>query len=107
METELTSAMPDVIFVLVKASPEAIKQRMRDDPHPKGVLKEPDVELVLQRFEGQFNDSTIRRKFALDTSNATVEESLKEFVRQIEPLLTDSDRLRIITHYILHRPAVL
>ena len=106
-EADVKSAMPDVILVLIKALPDTIKQRMRDNPHPKGVLKEQDVELVSQRFEEEFNDSHIHRKFELDTTNATVEETLQEFVRQIEPLLTDSDRLRIITHYIPHRPAVL
>jgi hypothetical protein len=106
-EADAKSAMPDVILVLVKASPEAIKQRMRDDPHPKGVLKEQDVEFVLGRFQEEFNDSHIHRRFELDTTDATVEETLREFVRQIEPLLTDSDRLRIITHHILHRPAAV
>jgi hypothetical protein len=106
-EADVIDAMPDMILVLVKASPEAIKQRICDNPHPKGVLKEKDVELVLQRYKEEFTDSHIRRKFELDTTNATVEETLQEFVRQIEPLLTDSDRLRIITHYILHRPAAL
>ena len=40
----------------------------------------------------------IRKKFALDTSGATVEETLAQFVEQVRPYLTESDRLRMLTH---------
>jgi len=63
---------------------------MKEDPHQNAVLQEKDIELVLQRFEEEYWDSLIRRRFSIDTSTATVEESLNEFVSQITPLLTEA-----------------
>ena len=89
---------PETALVLVKASPEVIRQRMRDNPHPRCILKEEDVELVLERFEEQYNLSILRRKFIIDTTDAPVEDSLREFVAGMEPNLTLADRLALLTH---------
>ena len=40
----------------------------------------------------------MRRKFELDTSSVSVEDSLAEFVEKLKPQLTQADRLRILTH---------
>jgi len=89
---------PDTVLVLVKASPEVIRQRMNENPHPRCILKDRDVELVLQRFEEEYNRSGIRRRFMLDTTNATVQETFQEFLRQMEPHFTEADRLALLTH---------
>jgi hypothetical protein len=55
-----------------------------------------DIELVLRRFQEEFNRSIIPRKITLDTSTATVEESLAEFIEKIQPYLTQADQLRVL-----------
>jgi hypothetical protein len=70
---------------------------MKDDPHEYQVVQEGDVETVLERFEA----SAIRRKFALDTTSAKVEETLSEFEAQVHEYLTEADRLRILTKQAL------
>lgn len=101
MEERIGELAPDTVLVLLKASAEVIAQRMKSNPHPGQVVQEKDIEFVLQRFEEQYQKSLLRRKFTLDTTSAAVEETLAEFEAAIEPLLTDSDRLRILAHQAL------
>ena len=89
--------VPEAVLVLVGASPEVIARRMRESPHQHGVLPEKDIERVLQMFEEEFESSLIGNKLAVDTTNASVEETLAEFLREVEPYLTESDRLRMLT----------
>lgn len=77
-----------MVLVLMKASPEVILKRMRSNPHEKSLLQEKDVEFILARFQEEFDNSLIDRRFTLDTTSATVEETLQEFIQQIEPYLT-------------------
>ena len=102
-ETTIMAEAPDTVLILLKASAEVIAQRMRDTPNPGGVLQEKDIEYVLQRFEEEYQGSLIRRTFVLDTTAATVEETLAEFVEQIELYLTDADRLRMLAHQALQQ----
>ena len=96
-DTHIMSAVPDILMVLVKASPDVIARRMEEDPRRHGMLKKDDIEYVLGRFEEECKFSAIRRKMTvLDTSTATVEETLAEFVAKVEPLLTDYDRSRLL-----------
>jgi len=95
-DAEVMEKAPDTVLVLVKASPEVIRQRMSQDPQPKPFPKEQDIELVLNRFEEEFNESGIRRSFVLDTTDASAEQTLNEFVRQIEPHLAPADQLRMM-----------
>ena len=48
VESRLMEVAPDTVVVLVKASPQVIARRMREAPHPHGLLREEDVEAVLQ-----------------------------------------------------------
>ena len=98
------ASSPDFILVLLKARHEVIKQRMRDEPKPRdqkgrrpGLLKEADVEYVLQRFDEEFGRSLIRKKFTIDNSLLTPEETLSEFVWKVQKYLSPSDRSRILT----------
>jgi hypothetical protein len=89
---------PDTVLVLVKASPEVIRQRRAESPHPREILKDADVETVLRRFEEEYQRSGLRRRFVLDTTTATVEETFQEFLRKMEPHLTQEDRLALLMH---------
>ena len=62
------------------------------------MVQEKDIEHVLQRFEEEYRDSLIRKKFALDTSDVTVEQTLAEFAGEIKNHLSEADRLRLLAH---------
>ncbi len=100
-EHRLMQIAPDTILVHVKAAPAVIRTRMQDAPHPNAIVKDEDVELVLGRFEEEFERSSLTHKLTLDTTVSTVEESVAEFAEQVEPHLTYADRLRILTHRAL------
>ena len=96
-DTHIMSAVPDILMILVKASPDVIARRLEENPHRHGMLRKDDIAYVLGRFEEECKVSSIRRKTAvLDTSTATVEETLAEFVEKVEPLLTNYDRSRLL-----------
>ncbi len=89
---------PDTVLVHVKASPETVRRRMKDNPHFSGVVQEDDVEFIMKRFEDEVARSAIRRKVALDTSEASVDESVAEFSKLMEPYFSDDDRMRILRY---------
>ena len=103
-EKEVMHLMPDAVLVLVKASPEVIRRRIREgaspfpERHTGSLLQDKDIELVLDRFHQLFDDSLIRQRFAIDTSSATVDESLEEFVKKVESYIAPEDRRRIEDH---------
>ena len=90
----LLQMMPDVVLVLVRATPEEVRERMKAEPRPRGLLRDKDVERIIDLFEEQFSNSGLAHKLAIDTSGQTAEESVAEFARKIEPVLTDADRRR-------------
>lgn len=112
-DEQILERAPDTVLVLVKASPDVIRQRMRENAVPdadtvkaqakskpfgeptRGVVREQDVELVLDRFQEEFDASLLKNKMVLDTADATVEETLSEFVEKMEPFFTDADRRRM------------
>ena len=89
---------PDTVLVLVRASAEVVRSRMRSAPHPDGVVRDEDIELVLQRFDEEFARSAIVNKFTLDTTESTPEETFEEFLCKMEQFWTEGDRLRMLTH---------
>lgn len=96
LEAELLERGPDTVLVHLKASPEVIARRMRDDPHRNSVLQEKDVGRLLKRFEEEVLDSRIGQKIEIDTSGKTVEETLGELIEKMEPHLSDLDKQRIL-----------
>jgi len=99
-DERLMELYPGFVLVLMEASPEAIQQRMRDGNslypkrHQAAMLKGKDVGLktedighVLQRFREEYEGSLIQNRFKLDTSTATVRETLDQFVEKIKPYL--------------------
>ena len=94
IEEILLNLAPQTVLVLVKAAPEVIARRMKENPHPYQVIKEQDIEHVSRLFETAFEASRIQNKLILDTSQATEEESLAEFAEKIQPFLTEIDQIR-------------
>ena len=94
-ESEMLARAPGTVLVLLKADPEVIRRRMRQTPHTHPIVRGQDVERVLARFEEEFEASLIRRRIVLDTSTATVEQTLTEFLERHEPFLGREDRLRM------------
>ena len=94
IERAILEWTPELVLVLVKAAPDVIRRRMRESPHKRQVLQDSDVEKVLSLFEEGYAGSLITNKFELDTTSATVGESLAEFIEKMAPYLTDTDRRR-------------
>ena len=94
-EEQILDLAPDTILVLVTASAEVIRQRMKDNPHLAGALQDADVEHVLERHEEEYADSLLLHKTRLDTSSATIQESTDEIIEKITALMTEKDRQRI------------
>jgi hypothetical protein len=94
VERALLKFAPEFVLVHVKAYPTVIRQRMADAPHDNPVVQDEDVELVLRQFEEAYQSSAIQHKLEIDTSNATVEDTVAEFITKFEPYLTDDDRER-------------
>ena len=97
IENQIMKYTPQIVLIHVKAAPEVIARRMQANPHPHSLVPPQDIELVLRRFDEEFKRSIIPQKIVLDTSTATVEETVAEFVTKIQPYLTLTDRLRWLT----------
>ncbi len=98
VERALLKFAPKFVLVHVKADPAVIRQRMADAPHDNPVVRDEDVELVLRRFEDEYEASAIQHKVEIDTSEATEDDILAELIAKLEPHLTDDDRERRRKH---------
>jgi hypothetical protein len=98
IERTILELGPETTLVHLKASPEVIRQRMKENPYPSAVVKDKDVELVLRRFQEEYDLAVFFNRIELDTTTATVEENLASWVEQMEPHWTELDRLRMLTH---------
>ncbi len=116
MEEEILQIAPHTVLVLMKAASEVIRARMAANTYPdpaivarqpnskpfgeptRGVVKAEDVECVLARFEEEFEASLIENKLVLDTTSATLEETMAEFVKGVMPFLSDEDKARMANH---------
>ena len=94
-DAEMLRMAPDTVIVLVKAAPAVIRERMKAAPRPRMLLKEPDVERVLERFEREYDDSLFMRRISLDTSEASAAQTLARFVDEMRPHLSQVDLLRM------------
>lgn len=101
IEKEILQIAPDTALILMKADPDVIAKRMTEAPHEYNTIKPEQIELLLRRFQEEFDATLLDNRFVLDTTKATVDETLGEFVENIEPMLTDSDRMRIAAHQLL------
>ena len=92
VEREVMRLAPDAALVLLKAKPEVIRERMGADPHEYQLIRDEDIEQVLERFEEEYDWSLIQNKFVIDTSDRTSEETLDEFLKRFEPYFTAADQ---------------
>ena len=98
IDHRLAKFAPELVLVLVKASPDVIRRRMKESPHPHPLVRPEDVEHVLQRFDEEYFNSIIPNKFTLDTSNSTVEQTVAEFAKKVKLHLTVEDLARMQEH---------
>lgn len=84
----------DTILLLLKASPDAIRRRMRDTPHVDQIVPAADVEAVSAEFEREYRQSWLREKLQIDTTDMKPDDLLKEFLRRIPPFLSARDLAR-------------
>ena len=101
VESDIMQRSPDTVLILLKASPDVIRQRMKTNPHARTVLRDEDIEAVVDEFQHHFSHSLLRYKITLDTSKSTVEQTMAQFVEQIKPHLSQADRLRMQAHSAL------
>ena len=86
IESKIMKYQPDTVLVLLKANPDVIIERMKSNAHKHQVIKDEDVELLLERFEEAHTNALMRRKFVIDNSDQTIEETFSEFVEKFEHL---------------------
>ena len=98
MEKTMLDRSPGTVLVLFKASPEIIAKRMKENPHRHQIVQEKDIDYVLKRFEEEFEASLIQKQIVIDTTSATIEETLAEVIQKYEPFHTNADLLRIRQH---------
>ena len=92
---QLLVQAPDAVLVLVEASPSAIRERMAAARRPREVLQPRDVKTVLRGFRKEYDDSLLRRRFALDTTGSSPGETMDEFLRLMRSHLSEWDLLRM------------
>ncbi|MCZ6676777.1 MAG: hypothetical protein O7E52_05960 [Candidatus Poribacteria bacterium] len=102
-EEKMLQRAPDTVLVLFKAASAVIAKRMKENPHTHQIVQEQDIEYVLKRFEAEFEASLIQKRIVIDTTSATVAETLAEFVEKYEPYHTNADLLRIRKHRAAQR----
>jgi len=91
--------MPDdTILVHLHATTEAIRTRMESAPHPHSLVPAEDVPEILEAFQQQVNQSWIRPKFAIDTTDLTPAQLLDTFLeRSISHLNPGDAATRLLT----------
>ena len=103
IEQRMVEMAPETVLLLLRCAPEVIRKRMKADPHTNSLVQDGDVERVLGRFEEEYERSLINNKFTIDTSTATPEECVAEFLEKYEPYMTVPDRTRILVHQAKQR----
>ena len=82
---------PDIVLIHVTASDEAIRERMKANPHEYEIIKEPDIPVIKRRFEEEVEKSFLTRtgkRVVIDTTDKTPEESLDELLLVTDPLVS-------------------
>jgi hypothetical protein len=100
VENTILRFTKDTVIVHITADTDVIAQRMKDDPHENGIVSEGDIDKVKTRFGEIISSSLLGNKITVDNSG-DISDTMAQFITKIEPLLTDTDRSRIIAHSIL------
>ena len=98
VEQGLMKYMPETVLVLMRASADVVRSRMRAAPHPDGVVRDEDIEVVLERFEEEFARSAILKQVHVGHDGVDAGRDLQEFLCKMEPFWTEGDRLRMLAH---------
>ena len=98
---EVMEKAPETVLVYLKATPEVIRERMRTTPHERTHLQDEHIDEMIEEFDYHVGHSLLRNRIVLDTSEATVEETIAGFVEQMGPLMSHEDRVRMQAHAIL------
>ena len=96
IESTLLERAPEIVLVLLKASRDVIAERMKESPHEDAIVKEQDIQEVLDKFDSEYEASLLHNKMVLNTSDATVDQTLEEFKTSFETFITQDDRRRIV-----------
>ena len=96
-DAELMGLAPDTVLVLVTTSAAVVRQRMQQNPRPRCILQPQDAELVLNGFQEEYDLSLINRRFTLNTTRSSEQETFRGFLRKLWPHLSQADRLRLAT----------
>jgi len=91
VEKELLKVAKNPVLVLMTSTAETIYERMSSDRHERETIKKRDVPHLLERFDDEFQNSLLPRKFILDTTNATPEKTFGEFMTKYKPYVTEDD----------------
>ena len=100
-DAEVMLNAPDTVLILVRASSNTIVQRMRHNPRQGCPLRVEDVTMVTDRFDEEYANSLILRRFALDTTDTSPAGTLDAFVSCVKPYLSQMDHLRIASRNTL------
>ena len=87
----LEARLPDIVLIHLTASDEAIRERMRAEPHEFQIIKEQDIARLKEQFAEEIDKCLFThkgRKIDLDTTGKTPAESLDELLLRSEPLVT-------------------
>ena len=94
-DTELLERAPDTVLVLVRATAAAIAARLRRAARPREIIREADIPHILDRFAAEYALSLIPRKLVLDTTTATADATFAQFLEDVRPHLSATDRRRL------------
>ena len=70
--------------------------RGENSPHEYQIIGRQDIPLLLQKFEEEYEASTIHAKIRIDTTDQSTEQALEEFLTKARPHLASEDLLRIM-----------
>ena len=90
----LEARLPDVVLIHLTADDEAIRERMRTDPHEYQIIDEKDIPDLKKRFEDEVDQSLLTRNghlVTLDTTEKSPADSLDELLLKTDPLVTDGE----------------
>ena len=86
----------DAILVHLTARPEVIGARMSSDRHDFNLIREADVDDLLERFKREYAASWLNHKIEIDTSELTPRQLLDTYLERVKPHLNTRDMLSVI-----------
>ena len=91
VEKELLKVARNPVLVLLTSAAATINERMESNRHERQTIKKSDVPYLLESFHNEFENSLLPKKFILDTTNTTPEQTFDEFMTKYQPYTTGDD----------------